>query len=141
MPNRPYGAPFEATVELRGDCVVWTAGLSEGGYGRYQGGYAHLFAWEQANGPVPEGFQVHHRCHVRSCVLLDHLELKSEFDHKSEHSTRAYCHNGHELNEENCYFWNSSDGSHRARICRPCAAQRARRYRKERREAIANGQR
>lgn len=35
---------------------------------------AHVWYWEQRNGPVPEGFELDHNCRNRSCVNPDHLE-------------------------------------------------------------------
>lgn len=58
-------------------CHIWTAGLVPDGYGRFRlGGRnvpAHRYAWERANGPIPEGMELDHRCHTPSCVNPDHL--------------------------------------------------------------------
>ena len=37
-------------------------------------GYAHRLAYEQAKGPVPDGYEVDHLCRVTRCVNPDHLE-------------------------------------------------------------------
>lgn len=34
---------------------------------------AHRVAWELANGPIPDGLLVCHRCDNRKCVRVDHL--------------------------------------------------------------------
>ncbi len=35
----------------------------------------HAWVWEQANGPIPPGLVLHHRCENPRCCRLDHLEL------------------------------------------------------------------
>lgn len=58
-------------------CLVWTGAKFRGGYGNIrvngQNVYAHRYAWERANGPVPEGMMVDHVCHNRPCVEVSHL--------------------------------------------------------------------
>lgn len=58
-------------------CWVWTASDNARGYGHFQGSkgriYAHRFAYILANGDIPPGLQVCHRCDNPSCVRADHL--------------------------------------------------------------------
>ena len=55
-------------------CWLWTAALSHG-YGRFgKGGAAHRLAWEDRNGPIPEGLVLDHLCRVPRCVNPEHLE-------------------------------------------------------------------
>lgn len=69
-PLSPLGSP----------CWDWR-GPGHGGYGRFsirsEGRkryvYAHRFAWEDANGPLPEGKIVRHKCDRSSCVNPEHL--------------------------------------------------------------------
>jgi hypothetical protein len=45
------------------------------GYGKQSGVGAHRVAWEMANGPIPPGAFVLHRCDNPPCVRPDHLFL------------------------------------------------------------------
>lgn len=46
---------------------------------------AHKYAWQKINGPVPEGFELHHRCENRPCIRLDHLQLVTDYQHRLIH--------------------------------------------------------
>lgn len=74
---------FEKRTTWVNNCLVWTASNVPSGYGIiYTPGlksmYAHRYAWERANGPIPDGMQVDHICWNTSCVNLDHLRLASQ---------------------------------------------------------------
>lgn len=60
-------------------CLLWTGTLNIGGYGQMKANGKHLpahrYAWERANGPVPEGKYIDHVCHTRNCVNVEHLRL------------------------------------------------------------------
>lgn len=68
------------TEPLVGDpgCIAWT-GATSGGYGvlvvNGRKMLAHRYAWEQANGSIPDGMVIDHRCWEPSCVNLDHLRV------------------------------------------------------------------
>lgn len=51
--------------------------------------WENRFVWEQANGPIPEGFHVHHRNEDPTDDRLSNLELRDGADHIAEHSTGA----------------------------------------------------
>lgn len=44
---------------------------------------AHRYAWERANGPIPSGAQVDHRCWNKACANKDHLRLASPSENSS----------------------------------------------------------
>ena len=44
----------------------------------------YLKVWEVANGPIPEGHEVHHLCFKR-CNVLEHLAVLTVAQHKAIH--------------------------------------------------------
>lgn len=71
---------FWEKVERTADCWIWRGGKNDAGYGtfavrgRRAPMRAHVWAWEQSHGPVPEGLQLDHLCRNRACVNPAHLE-------------------------------------------------------------------
>lgn len=69
---------FWSNVEKSRGCWTWKLSLSNG-YGKFKMGaktqYAHRVSFSIENGPIPEGMQIDHICHKRSCVKPAHLRL------------------------------------------------------------------
>lgn len=61
------------------DCIIWTGAVNTKGYPCFgvngKSELAHRLAYEDAHGPIPEGYTIDHTCRVRSCVNVDHLEV------------------------------------------------------------------
>lgn len=72
------GELFWAKVVASEGCWTWIAGLHSDGYGQFRGDtgtqLAHVFAWMEAYGSVPDGLELDHLCRNRACVRPDHLE-------------------------------------------------------------------
>ena len=71
---------FEKNTERRGDCLIWTGSVTGAGYGQITVDgkrlYAHRYAWERANGPIPDGMSIDHREHCDTrCVEVKHLRI------------------------------------------------------------------
>ena len=64
------------------DCWEWQGSRhGPAGYGYFKAWpdrspvRAHRFIWELLNGPIPDGFEVMHKCDNPPCVRPDHLKL------------------------------------------------------------------
>lgn len=143
MKRLPLAERIAAKTELdpQTGCWNWTGLLGlTGGYGRIsindRDVYVHRAAWELANGPVPEGFELDHLCRNRACVNLSHLEVvtRRENVHRGMgtagiNARKTHCDRGHEFTPENVYR-----NKRGARQCRTCKRAYSRAYRRLARE-------
>lgn len=77
MPIQPVAPRLKARSERRGECLIWTGAFSANGYGtimvRRENIGAHVAAYREFIGPVPDGLQVLHRCNEKLCIEPAHL--------------------------------------------------------------------
>ncbi|MFD8611050.1 HNH endonuclease [Streptomyces sp. NPDC059631] len=141
--------PVSLVRGVTGRCHIWTGGARSkrphdaGQFGEYYGAFhaapgrtvrAHVYAYEQANGPIPEPAdneprpEIDHRCRRRDCVNVAHLELT---DHRTNtlrstaptaiNARKTRCIHGHPFTPANTR--RRTDGSRR---CLTCARTRTR---------------
>lgn len=56
-------------------CWLWTGGTTDHGYGRFNNMSPHRLSYEFEHGPIPEGVEIDHICHVTLCMNPEHLRL------------------------------------------------------------------
>jgi hypothetical protein len=103
-PNRRHRANDEITAELFWQrimkpvgCWLYTGAKESNGYGYLQNPFgdkpkfltAHRAAWIYANGPIPEGMLVLHRCDVRSCINPEHLFLGTHSENATDKAVKG----------------------------------------------------
>jgi hypothetical protein len=123
-------------------CLEWTGCVTvRSGYGRINIAgrgvvVTHRFAWELANGPIPDGLSVLHHCDNPPCCETEpsevypegHLFIGTQTDNmadmvaKGRSGTRpgsaiTHCPDGHKYTPENTYV--KPDGGRSCRSCRP----------------------
>lgn len=145
-------------VDAHSGCHLWTRAKVKG-YGviRISGRppkvrRVHIVAYELANGPVPAGMELDHRCHTTSnCDLRDdcphraccnpaHLEPVTHrvnvlrgTGFAARQARQTHCHLNHPLSGDNLKV--NSRGARVCLTCRRASAARSRARRRERRSA------
>lgn len=76
-----------------GPCLEWQGYRNKQGYGRAKLAgrmqYTHRAVWAEANGPIPNGLFVLHRCDNPACARLDHLFLGTHADNARDKADKG----------------------------------------------------
>lgn len=129
----PAWEKFWSRVEQVGDCWMWTGATagSKSTYGyfypedRTSMTYAHRWVYEQAFGPIPDGWHVDHLCRAALCCNPAHLEAVTP-EENYRRTRLAVCRSGrHDLTVEENVHW-KKDGTRGG--CRPCMLERCRKH-------------
>jgi len=123
--------------ELTG-CHVFTGRLNSGGYGSLslkrrlddghiwtRNAYAHILAYTNTFGCIPEGKCLHHTCGNKACINPAHLQLLTPAEHiwvrgnttNASHVTQ--CIRGHAYDKANTR-WIKNPNGRLYRQCRTC---------------------
>lgn len=83
-------------------CQLVTSRLDRDGYAFWGKTRAHIKAWIDAHGPVPDGMELDHVCRRRNCVALHHLEIVTRSENEKRklfryRMKRKACPKGHDL--------------------------------------------
>jgi hypothetical protein len=115
----PMVERFWWNVDKSGDCWLWTAYRTPDGYGSVKSAdgktcVASRVSFELANGPIPEGLLVRHRCDNPPCVRPDHLELGTPKQNTADKIRRTFDQRG-ETNPSARLTWGQVEAIRRDR--------------------------
>lgn len=131
-------------------CWLWTGDEGPTGYGQYaivsrgrrKMWRAHRLVFTMANGEIPAGLVVMHKCDVPLCVRPRHLALGTSADNAADMATKGrgrngfsgatHCVNGHPFDEVN-----TARRAAGGRACRECRRALTRRWRAAKRSIAA----
>lgn len=97
-------------------CKIWEGDTFPNGYGRlYRDGktlLAHRVAYEEANGPIPDGLFVLHHCDNPPCIEVSHLFLGTNQDNARDMVEKGrnwqakvtHCPHGHPYDDANTFI-------------------------------------
>lgn len=106
-------------------CELVMSRLDREGYAFHGKTRAHIKAWVDANGPVPEGMEIEHRCKRRNCRAVHHLMLVTRGDNEKlkrwRHRVKEkQCPRGHDM------AINAVVTPEGGRVCRQCNREASR---------------
>jgi hypothetical protein len=90
--GKSKAVPIEERVKKRtvmqGECLIWMGSRTTAGYGMIsindKTSSLSRAVWESANGPIPPGMQVMHKCDNPPCCNIEHLTLGTPKDNQQD---------------------------------------------------------
>lgn len=106
-------------------CLIWHGTVTTQGYPVFYTDYQQISVHREVlneKHPLNVGEIAHHKCRVKRCILLDHLEPKTNAQHTADHKHRKgkfakLCASGHSMSGANLYIVPST-GWHQCRTCK-----------------------
>ena len=132
MNRTPLADRLWAKVDKTETCWLWTGARTRLGYGQIGHGgqdgkvvVVHRVAYELLVGPIPEGLELDHLCHVRRCVNPAHLEPVTHLENmrRGHFATKTHCPRAHPYDSANTLVSNGR------RYCKTCARMWAKKRR------------
>lgn len=111
---------FCRKVRITETCWLWEACRFENGYGYFDNRKAHRVSYELFKGTIPSGLEIDHLCRVRHCVNPVHLEAVPHHTNMVRIKSGSPCLHGNGIK----------------RTCKPCLAEKARRYRAQQKVSV-----
>lgn len=122
--------------EPNSGCWLWVGRVDQCGYGMaWNDGRdnrsAHRLSYEAFVGPIPEGFELDHKCRTRCCVNPSHLEPVTHAINMARglNARKTHCKCGLPLSGDNVYSGKNG------RNCRACNRAAVARYNARKRAA------
>jgi HNH endonuclease len=120
-----YPPPWRSNVNQQPDgCWLWQGRVSPEGHGQFTRGgktlRVHRVAWEETNGPLPDGRLVAHSCGVPACCNPAHLFLTTTADLRRSEAI-PWRDRLNKQSGEGCWVWTGSvnkDGYGQIRVNR-----------------------
>lgn len=130
------------SIDIKTGCWNWIGAKYKNGYGAFaidrRTNCAHRHAYELFIGPIPDKYEIHHKCKNISCVNPKHLSPITRLDHLKEDNidigawqlAKTHCPRGHEYTKDNL------KKVPRGRTCLTCHRNKNREYMRKKRGSL-----
>lgn len=128
---------FIPKVKMTDSCWLWLGAKARRNYGAFWDGKrqvpAHVFAFKEAGGIIPEGMVLDHICKVHECVNPSHLRVVTPMENTIFNSDsiparqvkQTHCKRGHAFTPDNLESYALKNG---LRKCLECTHMHQKNY-------------